>query len=88
MSDTTARASFVDRRSDSPRTMNSSSIVRASRLHASTICSSVTTHFRGTSRRWASSSRQAATSRAAESCRRDSWDTRLSRRKRSRSFAS
>ena len=50
-----------------PRTMNSSSMVRASRLHASTICSSVTTHLRGTSRRCASASRQAANSRAAES---------------------
>ena len=67
MSATTVRASFVHRRSRMPRTMNSSSMVRASRLHASTTCSSVTIHLRGTSRRCASASRQAANSRAAES---------------------
>ena len=79
----TARASRVVSRSRIPRTMNRSSIVRGSRRHDSTICSSVSTHLRGTLRLRASISRQAAISRAAAIWRRDSCPMCFKRRHRS-----
>ena len=79
----TERASSIFRAPRIPRTMKRSSSVRGSRLHASTICSSEQIHLRGISRFIAVVSRQAAISRAAESCLRESWFTRRRRRQRS-----
>lgn len=76
MARNTERASSIFRAPRMPRTMKRSSSVRGSRLHASTICSSEQIHLRGISRFIAVVSRQAAISRAAESCLRESWFTR------------